>query len=111
MFTCKNRSVRSLLAAAGLVASVQAFTQGAQAQINSPATTDPSASASTADTINRAADLMAAGKPTQARTALVPLTEPGRSATLSDAERARVFTILANANARLKSMSALDVSL
>src|SRR6266478_307997 len=102
-----HRSVRSLVAAAGLVAAAHALTAFGQTVGVGEA---PKTELAPASSIDRAADLLAAGKLVQAKSLLVSLSRDG-GVNLSDAERQRVFTMLGNANRRIKSLAPIDLSL
>jgi len=109
---CRNLSVRSLLAAAGLVAVVHTASPTALGQeANTVGTDAPVSAPSGSALLDHAADLLAGSKVVQARSILVGLSTRDGGASLSDRERERLFQLLGNANRRLKSLSALEVSL
>ena len=101
------RSVRSLLAAAGLAACVHAGSP-ALAQMAAPA--GPAAPRATNDRIDLAADLLAQGKLVRAKTLLSALNGADGAA-LNDADRARAAAMLANATRRIKALPLAEVSL
>jgi type II secretory pathway component GspD/PulD (secretin) len=110
--TLVYRSVRSLLTAAGLAGGVVGFGAGVGAFPNTLfAQTSSLTGATAADQIVKAADLMSAGKAVAAKSILVELSTAKHATTLTTNERSRVFTMLANANRRIKSMNPIDVSL
>lgn len=63
------------------------------------------------EALEEAVDLLAANKVVQAKRVLVNLSKRENSTSLTDAERQRLFTLLANANRRIKAMDPIDVSL
>lgn len=101
-----NRSVRTLITAAGLVVGIQAAAVFAQTEV-APALP---AAANAQSVIENAASLLSSGKAVQARSLLMPLVQ-GKSVNLSDAERKRVLKLLTNANERIKRMAPSEVSL
>ncbi|HYE62529.1 MAG TPA: hypothetical protein VD997_11095 [Phycisphaerales bacterium] len=104
------RSVRTLLAAAGLAVAAYAAPY-AMAQSTPDTTTDaPKQSSGAKATLDKAADLVAAGKFVQAKTLVAGLTSEG-GLTLSDEERTRALNILTNANRRIKALSPVELSL
>lgn len=105
-----RRSVHSLLAAAGLAAGLLAGSPAA-AYTDPLSGSVPSASASSADQITRCLELLESNKVIAAKSILVDLSSTSRASSLSDAERQRVFTLLAGANRRLKAMNPVEVSL
>jgi type II secretory pathway component GspD/PulD (secretin) len=104
-----NRSVRSLVAAAGLVAAVYAAPVFAQS-VQGGTTDAPKSADSAAAMLDRAAELMTAGKFVQAKAVVTSVTRDGGLA-LADADRARALTILNNANRRIKGLSPVELSL
>src|SRR5262245_57079451 len=106
----RTYSVRALVAAAGLLASVPMSAERAQARPDSDATPTSTALAP-AETLDRAADLIANGKAVKARAMLLPLTSEGVSTGLSNAEREKVFRLLNLAGQKIKAMSPIEVSL
>jgi type II secretory pathway component GspD/PulD (secretin)/tetratricopeptide (TPR) repeat protein len=104
-----TRSVRSLVAAAGLVAAVYAAPALAQGPERA-ASDAPSNIGSAAATLDRAAELMAEGRFVQAKGLVTALTRDG-GLSLSDTERTRALSILNNANRRIKSLSPVELSL
>jgi Flp pilus assembly secretin CpaC/tetratricopeptide (TPR) repeat protein len=106
-----RRSIRSLLASAGLAAVFAGAAPFAMAQTVLPAGLSPAKSTSAAETIQIASDLLAEGKAVRARNLLVELTMKGGGATLSDNERTRANTLLTNANRRVRALSPIDSSL
>ncbi|MCC6678484.1 MAG: hypothetical protein IT436_15220 [Phycisphaerales bacterium] len=97
-----------------LVASGQLGLTAASAQ-TAPAKDplQPAAAASlTAErTVERASELLSAGKVIQARALLVELTARDAAQALSDTDRARAFGLLANADRRMKTMTPAEISL
>ncbi|MBX3409737.1 MAG: hypothetical protein KF859_07605 [Phycisphaeraceae bacterium] len=106
-----RRSIRSLLASAGLVAVVAGLVPLASAQTVLPAGVRPAGSAAAGEIIQSAADLLAEGKVVRARNLLVDLTTRDGGATLSDSERTRAMSLLTNANRRVRALSAVETSL
>ncbi|MBX3383238.1 MAG: hypothetical protein KF864_06990 [Phycisphaeraceae bacterium] len=106
-----RRSIRSLLASAGLVAVVAGLAPLASAQTVLPAGVRPAGSAAAGEIIQSATDLLAEGKVVRARNLLVDLTTRDGGATLSDSERTRAMSLLTNANRRVRALSAVETSL
>jgi len=106
-----RRSVRSLLSAAGvascLISAAPAITFGG----DTPPGLSASRSTDAAGQIGQCVDLLASNKVVAAKSILTKLSSTQSATSLSDAERQRVFTLLANANRRLKTMNAVDVSI
>jgi type II secretory pathway component GspD/PulD (secretin) len=110
----RTTSVRSLLAAAGLIAAfnhsaaqAQGVAQGDTTAANNNASAQ---AASTTATLDRAADLLANFKPVHAKSLLSGLTR-GSTASLTDDQLKRAMALLANANNKIKSLSPSEVSL
>ncbi|MBX3365589.1 MAG: hypothetical protein KF866_12600 [Phycisphaeraceae bacterium] len=104
----KHRSVRSLLAAAaGFAAGLTLLTASAQASDDFTVGLEL---ASVESTIQRAGDLLAAGKPVHARALVVNLFQ-ANGAGLSDRESARAYQILSNANIAIRGMNESQLSL
>lgn len=111
MLAGNNAAVRTMLAAAGLAASLHLAAPRAGAQtLDSKPTPAPSATASVSDRIDAAAELLNKGRVVQARAILTPLTTGSSALSLTDAERSRALTLLTAAARRLKSLSPVEVS-
>lgn len=108
MLTRSIRPVRSILALAGLAASLTAIAAPVMAAGPEKAPAQDQRTAKAA--LERAAELMADGKIVEARELLMPLVKPN-AVGLSDSERGRAANILTNAKKRLDTMNPVDVSL
>ncbi len=104
----KHRSVRTLLAAAaGFAAgltfmSAPAVASGDEWSMRAPDSAEA--------VIQRASELLAAGKPFHARAMLLPLFDGGGAA-MTDREGTLAFQVMGNANLAIKGMSVADSSL
>ncbi|MBS0196703.1 MAG: hypothetical protein JSR77_08090 [Planctomycetes bacterium] len=103
------RSVGSLLAAAGLAGGLLSAPGVAfgQAAVHGEVASTPTAASQMAEVV----DLLAAGKIVAAKSILTDLTTRESGIAMTDSERAKAFTLLSNANRRLKSMAPTEVSL
>ena len=104
--TGNSRYVRSLIAAAGMLTGIAALASTAYGQ-TAPAVDGGSVGAQ----IEAAKQAAANGKLVRARNILQSLNAPASAASLSDSERAEVLSTLANVSRRVKSLSAVEVSL
>jgi type II secretory pathway component GspD/PulD (secretin) len=102
--------VRALIATAGMLASVTMGTALAQADAKAE-TTPGETTASAAQTLDVANDLLANGKVVRAKMMLQPLASEAGSTGLSTSERERVYRLLSLANQKVKAMSPVEVSL
>ena len=109
MFSRDIFCVRSLFAAAGLAVAVSAPL--ALAQTDSRLPVGSPRETSNRDLLDRAAGLIAKGEPVKARNLLAPLATPTAGLALSDSERARMYSLLRNADLRIKALSQVQVSL
>jgi type II secretory pathway component GspD/PulD (secretin) len=100
-----TRLIPSLIATAGMAAALS-FTP-ALAQDATPTTTP---TAATTTSIEQASSLLASNKLVQAKALLVQVTSEG-GINLSDTDRQRVFTMLANVNRKLRTLSPVELSL
>jgi general secretion pathway protein D len=113
-----SRSVRSIVALAGVAGGVCAMPALAQ-QTSGAGTSAIATEGSTPDLVgmnaasklDAAAALLTAGKATQAQRLLLAITSPSSVATLTNKERARADMLLANTQARLRKMSPIERSL
>lgn len=106
MLTRDRASIRILIAAAGLACA--GFSPVARA---SDGSTPPIAGeeATARAILDQAADLLASNQVVRARALLIPLT--GRdNVSLTGAERQRLYSLLANATARVKSLGPVEAS-
>jgi Flp pilus assembly secretin CpaC len=101
-----GRSVRSIVAAAGLVAGLAPAALGSE--VATPSTL-PGASAK--ERLDQAAMLLGDGRVVKARALLAELTTGQGPVQLSDAERTRANAMSQNAARQLKTLSSSDVSL
>jgi type II secretory pathway component GspD/PulD (secretin)/tetratricopeptide (TPR) repeat protein len=101
------RSVRSLLAAAGLAGGV--FISSAVGQVVMPQTPETESTSAVADQLNKAVELLSAGKVVAAKSMLETMSR--NAASMGDASRKQLFNLLANANRRVKAMNPIEVSL
>ncbi len=106
MLNRKSRSVRSIVAAAGLVSCVLPVSLAAAQTSDAPVKPQMTTSA-----LDRAAQLMQDGKIVQARELLLELTNPANAATLSKSESERALRLAANASRQLKQLAPSEVSL
>lgn len=109
MFSRELFRVRSLFAVAGL--AVALASPLAQAQTGASPESGASRERSNREVLDAAATLISEGRPVKARSLLTPLATPNNGLGLSDAERSRLYALLRNADARIKQLSRVDVSL
>ncbi len=110
MVNGKGIDVRALIATAGMLASVTVGTALARPDAKVE-TTPGEATASAAQTLDLANDLLANGKAVRAKMLLQPLASEAGSTGLTTSERERVYRLLALANQKVKAMSPVEVSL
>jgi type II secretory pathway component GspD/PulD (secretin) len=103
----QSRSIRSLLAAAGLVVGVG--TSSVIAQTSGTPSID--STTSVRDRLDAAAQLLTNGKVVQARSMLMELTSTQSLLRLSNSERERALAMAANAARRVKQLSAEELKL
>jgi len=105
-------ATRSLLSAAALLgAGFNASNLLAQAAGTTQPVYVTGAAEQPAQTIQRAAELLDAGRVVKAQQTIVPLALSENVDLLTDAERARTMELLTQANARLRSLDPVEVSL
>lgn len=109
MFSRDIFCVRSLFAAAGLAVAISAPL--ALAQTDGRQAVGTTRETSSRALLDQGADLIAKGLPVRARNLLAPLATPNARLALSDAERGRLYTLLRNADTRIKALSQVQVSL
>lgn len=106
--TGNSRYVRSLLAAAGMLA----VACGAPAALAQTAALPSEAATESASSLLKSAGTAAAnGQLVRAKNILVSLNDPTRSASLSDSERRRADQMLLNVSQRIKLLAPVAVSL
>ncbi|HLO42442.1 MAG TPA: PT domain-containing protein, partial [Phycisphaerales bacterium] len=112
MTRINGRSARTMLTFAAAFGGMVALSPSAVLAQNA-GTTQPVAPAmsTTADALSRADKLISEGQVIRGRAILAGLTESGRSAALSDAERSTALSLLGTANAKISAMDSLEVSL
>lgn len=106
MLNRKSRSVRSIVAAAGLVSCVLPVSLATAQSNDAPVKPQVTASA-----LDRAAQLLQDGKIVQARELLLELTSPASAAKLSNAEHERAMRLATAAIRQVKQLSPSEVSL
>ncbi|HLP82898.1 MAG TPA: hypothetical protein VK157_00985 [Phycisphaerales bacterium] len=113
MLNRKSRSVRSIVAAAGLVACAlpAVFAHAQTTDTPTPPQTPKAPTSALAASIDRAAELLDSGKVVQAREMLIDLTSASNTAKLSDRERARAMALAQKAIRQVKQLSPSEVSL
>lgn len=99
----QSRSVRSLLAAAGLVVGVGASTAIAQSQTETTPPVDSSTSVK--ERLDAVSQLLATGKVVQARSVLLDLTSAQSLPRLSNSEKERALAMATNASRRVKQLA------
>ncbi|MEK6700636.1 MAG: hypothetical protein AABZ53_00075, partial [Planctomycetota bacterium] len=109
MQNCHPQTVRTLMMAAGLVAGSSAFAAPVAAQTTQPGSNDQS-SQNVKQQLEQATEMLAVSKVIKAKALLSQLaTAPG--VTFSDTDRAQLSTLLKSAEARLKLLSSIEISL
>lgn len=106
------RYSRTLLAAAGLLASVHVSATGVLAQTSTDEAKAPSAALNALTSrIDDADDLLAKGQVVRARALLLPLSDDAANLGLSDAQRHRVAALISQTTRKLKSLTPVEVCL
>jgi len=108
MLNRKSRSVRSIVAAAGLVAIALPVTLATGQTTDSTRTSNPKAASSG---IEQASQLLKDGKVVQARELLLELTSSSNLAKMSDSERPKAVALAQRAMREFKALSLSDSSL
>lgn len=99
MHVVKHRSVRSLIVAAGAFAGAVGLVPAWTALAS-----EPPASSTTVDTLDRASVMRAEGRLVLARETIMSLVSRDAGRSLSDADRARAFEMLASLNREINAL-------
>ncbi len=116
MFRTNARSARSMLTFAVTIGGVM-LASPSSVLARHAGGTDPVAPAPTpavaqaGEYLNKASKLIGEGQVVRGRAELLALTESGKSAALTDAERSRAASLLGLANSKLSAMDPLEISL